>query len=270
MKRFFLVMALCIGEGLFIFAQKSLPNATTWYCVDAYYDFSAQAVKNFTSATFQLQGDTIFGGKVYQTLRRGDGVYCGALRQTADGQQVYYRPGELGGRYQPSKGKEYLLYDFSVNVGDTVYAYDGFMDTSFESGECDITSSVTPAWVVLSKDTIDGRKHIVVERADSTNQVKWIEGVGTPNILFSRSMHCLTGYDSYWTLCAVDNDGNILYSYDVNHLGIHNECPTWKLIDDGIQSTPSDAARIRKFLRDGHIYIWTPIGTFNASGSQVK
>ena len=245
-----------------------LPHATTWHCVDAYYDFPAQALTNFTAVTYSLQGDTVFGGTTYQTLRRGDGVYCGALRWSADGQQVFYRPGELGGQYSPSKGKEYLLYDFSVSVGDTVYAYDGFMDTSCE-GLMEPGDTITPAWVVLSIDTIDGRKHVKVKK-ESDYQAEWIEGIGTCNILFSRTMHCLTGYDSYWTLCAADSEGNILYSYDVDHLGIHNECPSWKLIDEGLKSSPASNSRIRKFLLGGQLLIQTPIGTFNARGQRIE
>ena len=142
------------------------------------------------------------------------------------------------------------------------------MDTSCE-GYMDVGDTITPAWVVLSIDTINERKHIVVKNKQD-RQVEWIEGVGTCNILFSRTMHCLTGYDSYWTLCAADSDGNILYSFDVDHLGIHNECPSWKLIDEGLKSSPASNSRIRKFLRDGQLLIQTPLGTFNAQGQKWR
>ena len=266
-KKFLLLIMMLASQAIISIAYSNVvSSATTWYCVDAYFDFPTQALTNFTAVTYSLQGDTVFGGTTYQTLRRGDGVYCGALRWSADGQQVFYRPGELGGQYSPSKGKEYLLYDFSVNVGDTVYAYDGFMDTSCEE-HMDTGDTITPAWVVLSIDTINERKHVVVKNKQD-RQVEWIEGVGTCNILFSRTMHCLTGYDSYWTLCAADSEGNILYSFDVDHLGIHNECPSWKLIDEGLKSSPASNSRIRKFLRDGQLFIETPLGTFNATGQR--
>ena len=267
-KFLLLIMMLALQAIISIAYSNVISSATTWYCVDAYFDFPTQALTNFTAVTYSLQGDTVFGGTTYQTLRREDGVYCGALRQTADGQQVFYRPGELGGVYGPSLGKEYLLYDFSIHVGDTVYAYDGFMDTSCE-GNMEPGDTITPAWVVLSIDTINGRKHVMVKN-EKNIQVKWIEGVGTCNILFSRTMHCMTGYDSYWTLCAADNEGNILYSYDVDHLGIHNECPSWKLIDEGIKSTSADNTRARTFLRDGQLLIQTPLGTFTTTGQQIE
>ena len=266
-KKFLLpIMMLAVQAIISIAYSNANSPASTWYCVDAYFDFPTQALTNFTAVTYTLQGDTVFGGTTYQTLRRGDGVYCGALRRSTDGQQVFYRPGELGGQYEPSKGKEYLLYDFSVNVADTVYAYDGFMDTSCEKEYGD---SVTTAWKVLSIDIIEGRKHVKVQNGED-RQVEWIEGVGTCNILFSRTMHCMTGYDSYWTLCAADTEGNILYSYDVDHLGIHNECPNWKPIDDGIKSSSEGASRVRKFLREGQLFIETPLGTFNAMGKVIE
>ena len=143
------------------------------------------------------------------------------------------------------------------------------MDTSCEQSQ-EPGDSITPAWKVLSIDTIDGRKHIKVEGGNQSSRIEWIEGIGTCNILFSRTMHCMTGYDSQWTLCAADSEGSILYSFDVDHLGIHNECPTWKPIDDALHSTPADNSRARKFLRDGHIYIETPLGTFDATGRKAE
>ncbi len=243
-------------------------SATSWYCVEVYNDFPGDMLSNYTAVTYLLQGDTIFGDTIYQALRRGDGAYCGAVRNSPDGQQVYFRPGEIGGSYARSKGKEYLLYDFSTNVGDTVYAYDGFMDTSCEaSSEPDF--SITPAWKVLSKDTIDGRTHIQVEGGNQQAHIEWIEGIGTCNILFSRAMHCMSGYESQWTLCVADSNGNVLYSFNTDHLGIHNECPSWSLIHDALNFTQSDDSSFRKFLRNGQLLIETNLGTFDATGQIV-
>ncbi|MCR5050842.1 MAG: hypothetical protein K6A36_07140, partial [Paludibacteraceae bacterium] len=241
-------------------------QASTWYGVVRHNpaDFTSSSA-TFSSATYRLQGDTIFGGNIYKVLRRDDGVYCGAIRKSADEQQVFYRPGEMNGVYEPSLGKEYLLYDFSVKEGDTVCAYNGFMDTS-----CEYYSErpIMAQWEVLSVRTIDGRKHIIVKDGNTAKEVEWIEGIGTRNLLFSRTMHCLTGYDSYWTLCAADSEGNILYSFDTKEIGVHNDCPDFYPL--AIENVSTDSHTATKLIRDGQLLIRCNGKTYNAQGAEVK
>ena len=237
-------------------------QATKWYCVDMNYDLPT-STSSYSAVSYHLQGDTIFGETTYQVLRRKDGVYCGALRKSADGKQVYYRPGELNGTYEPSLGKEYLLYDFDVQAGDTVYAYNGFMDTSCEQeGE-----SVMAKCAVVSVNIKGGRK-IVRVKNEQEKEIEWIEGIGTRNILFSKTMHCLTGYDSFWTLCATDDEGNTLYSFDTDHLGIRNNCPNWEIL--AVENVQSNKVQSTKFFRNGQLLIECNGKTYNAQGMEVR
>ena len=238
-------------------------QASAWYGVVRHtpMSFTNEDV-SFSSFAYYLRGDTAFHDTIYQTLRNGDGVYCGAVRQSADGQQVYYRPGELGGIYPPSMGKEYLLYDFGVKEDDIIYAYDGFMDTS-----CEQEGSALAMWKVVSNQVIEGRKHVVVQNVSTQQEVEWIEGIGTRNILFSKTMHCLTGYDSYWTLCVADEE-SVLHSYDARDIGIVNECPNWwvRLPIENVEVKKTST----KIIRDGQLLIQCNGKTYNAQGGEVR
>ena len=240
--------------------------ATTWHCVSVYRTMLNYGDVYFSPATYQLQGDTLFGGTRYKTLRSENGTYCGAVRKTDDGQQVYYHP-RGAERYPATIGKEYLLYDFSVKAGDTTVVYNGFMDIYYEEGNPYV--HFTDSMVVVSVQVIDGRKHVFVQRLHETGQVEWIEGIGTRSILFSCDRNIIPGnYSGLYTLCAADSEGNILYSFDTDHLGIHNNCPDWTPL--AIENTPSDTPSATKLLRDGQILILRSNKTYTLHGVEIK
>ena len=183
------------------------------------------------------------------------GRYLGSIRKTGDGSQVYYRPGK----------SEYLLYDFNVHVGDIISAYNGFWDTDCEEHQSP-DFPITIAWEVRSIQTINGRKHIKVE-GRNTSEVEWIEGIGTRSILFPKSMPCHTGYHCYWTLCAADDQGNILYSFKTDSLGIKNNCPDWETME--INNSYS-LLTMKKILRDGQVLIERNGHTYTITGIEIK
>ena len=218
-------------KGRFEYSLTSILQAAIWHCVEMQVEPFLDMPTTFTPVTFRLEGDTVFNNVSYKILRQDNGGYRGAVRQTANGNQVYFRPAG-GNGYPAESGNEYLLYDFDVQVGDTVYAYYGFWDTTcedwlnyFDNTEGNIT--VTPAWKVTAIQTLDGRRHVQVRGIEtpislSTNigwTVEWIERIGTTNIIFPMSSGCWVGGNtSTWTLCVEDGDGNLLYTHDTSHL----------------------------------------------------
>ena len=259
-------------QSLFIVSYSIEPShATTWHCVSAYQTVFDDYNVSFTSATYQLQGDTVFDDTHYKTLCSEDGTYWGAVRKTDDGKQVYFRPGEGGGKFPASLGKEYLLYDFGVKEGDTTCVYNGFMDTADEEiASIDSNWPVMDSVIVISVQMIDGRKHVLAQQmSEPKRQNEWIEGIGTRNILFcnDRNRYAGNNYGLY-TLCAADSEGNIIYSFDTDYLGIHNDCPNWTpLAVDNITTNQPSAS---KHLRDGILLIEKNDKLYNAQGKEVK
>ncbi len=261
-------LVLMVLQSLFSVSYSIEPSqATTWHCVSVYRMAFDYDNVYFSPATYQLQGDTLFGDTRYKTLRSENGTYCGAVRKTDDGQQVYYHP-RGAERYPATIGKEYLLYDFSVKAGDTTVVYNGFMDIYYEEGNPYV--HFTDSMVVVSVQVIDGRKHVLVQRLHETGQVEWIEGIGTRSILFSCDRNIIPGnYYGLYTLCAADSEGNILYSFDTDNIGIRNNCPDWEIIE-AIGHVPSDMPSATKLLRDGQILILRRDKTYTLTGQKVE
>ena len=130
--------------------------------------------------------------------------------------------------------------------------------------------SITPAWTVMSVQTINGRKHISVQNEEYGITIEWIEGIGTPHILWPQGRTCYATVMEVLTertLCTADNEGNILYSFNTDDLGIRNECPNWHSADT---TTPANDVRCTKVLIDGQLYIRRGDKTYTLTGIQVK
>ena len=275
-------------KGRFEYSLTSILQAAIWHCVEMQVEPFLDMPTTFTPVTFRLEGDTVFNNVSYKILRQDNGGYRGAVRQTANGNQVYFRPAG-GNGYPAESGNEYLLYDFDVQVGDTVYAYYGFWDTTcedwlnyFDNTEGNIT--VTPAWKVTAIQTLDGRRHVQVRGIEtpislSTNigwTVEWIEGIGTQNIIFPTTMHCWTGYTSTWTLCVEDNEGNLPYTHDTSHLSSMGNPYTCQTITDieelpATDFQPGNNTAPLKTMDNGQVLIITPDGkSYDLTGKEVQ
>ena len=128
--------------------------------------------------------------------------------------------------------------------------------------------------VVVSVNVIDGRKHVQILVLNYLNQhltqeVEWIEGIGTRNILFCYDRNFLPGNNyGLYTLCAADSEGNVLYSFDTDYLGIHNnQCQLEPL---AIENVHTDSSSASKLLREGQLIIERDGKTFNTIGQIIQ
>jgi hypothetical protein len=251
-------------------AENIPAQATKWYGIRYFHDYPYEEhAPVITNLTYSLEGDTLIKDKQYRQIRCYTNesehitAYRGAIRQSEDRQQVYFVPW--------GSQTEYLLYDFSVKKGDTVYAYAGFHDIScVKLLEDDPERTITPAWIVMDVQTIDSRKHIFVQN-DLSNTFEWIEGIGTRYILWYKARTCYaTGMDIQYqhTLCATDSDGNVLYSFDTDYLGFHNNNCQWEPM--AIENTASPSLSTTKFLRDGQLFIRRDDKTYTIHGTEIK
>lgn len=215
-------------------------QASTWYGVERIvrpYYMDPSMTPSYQSVTYYLQGDTAFNDTVYKALYRNSGEYCAGLRTTNEGTKVYIRPTRtmLKDPWWDNTKTEFLLYDFDVEVGDTIYAFDASYVGIDNMGE---DLSIQYRWIVQNTSTIDGRRHVVVKGGQSGHQVEWIEGIGTKHVLFENIYEdALDKAHSTYALCAADSEGNILYSYDTDDLGIRNNNCEWEYINSSVKST---------------------------------
>ncbi|MFN8205820.1 MAG: T9SS type A sorting domain-containing protein [Bacteroidales bacterium] len=154
---------------------------------------------------FTLRGDTILNDKTYHNLfsEKGDTAspeitFWGGIRE--EGKKVYYTgPGYLG---DYSYGVEFLLYDFSLQAGDTI---------EHLPGNEYMTS------VILSVDSVlicnEYRKRFFVEsRPYFHNPDEIIEGIGSVRngLLGGISSIPTCGYH-YWEQVCFSENGEVVY-----------------------------------------------------------
>ena len=271
MKRTIFVLMLSMVQSIFVLCYCEEPRqATTWYGFRYFHEYpQTEHTPLITNITYTLGADTLINSKKYRQIRytheyeHVTNAYRGGIRQSEDRKQVYFVPW--------GSQTEYLLYNFNIKQGDTVYAYAGFNDIScVEMAEHNPEKTITPAWIVTDVQTIDGRIHILVQYDGDT--VEWIEGIGTQHILWSKGRTCYaTGMELWFhhTLCAADSEGDVIYSFDTDNIGIHNNYSDCEIIE-AIDYVQSNKPAAFKTLRDGQILIFREGKTFTVIGQRVE
>ena len=213
-----------------------------------------------------LKGDTTINGLVYQKLvghltafESTPDVYIGALRFTEDKKVfVYY------------DNNEYLLYDFNVQIGDTLNIFGGIdyyidhqtlphviigIDTLY-NGRLKIISNA------IIQEEINGNIH------EEKRQKIWIEGVGSIDGIVHNDATTMYGSGKKILLCAYHDD-ECLYVTDypsyiplgcVYNNGIFTEIETVELLTQSAQ----------KIMYNGQLLIIRDGKTYNVMGMEVK
>jgi hypothetical protein len=198
----FLICSFHAGYSQNVF--PTFADSAKWNVFQCSYGLGVTCNTN----TFCYKYDTIFCGKIYSKAIQTD---------YPDHSFGYYRTDSLSTYLRNSTNcldKEYLIYDFSMNVGDTVF-------TGYQIG---IILPDTTQFVLNSIDTIiiDGvrRKifHLFFNEAPGTGPpfafipMVWIEGIGSTTHPF-YSMACLPDFcEMSFNLLCYDSSGTELYA----------------------------------------------------------
>ena len=144
---------------------------------------------------YKIEGDTLVDGVSYKVMytTRNENLtgwsVCGVIRETEDMQVLYRRDGS---------SYDEILYDFSMEVGDTIcmcdYGYDGCCMVVIEKGETIVNG--------------EPRKQIVLEYSWGDQEV-WIEGIGSLYGIIDSGSLFLTG-GSTNLLCYYE-DGDLIW-----------------------------------------------------------
>ena len=198
-KTFITLVAVCLTTSTFAQLEHFFPDSNSYFSV--------------SDMKYWFEGDTIIEGLQYKK------VYEQSYARIADFDKAHYfaaiREDTVAAKvYCYYDNEEYLLYDFSVNVGDVVRVY-----------------SFWPAYyphiieqVVASIDAVlidnEYRKRIkffsdIAWPPFSYSQEFWIEGIGSTNGLFFAGEYSTTHSVYYYLLC-VHIDGREIYreNYD--------------------------------------------------------
>ncbi len=216
--------------------------------------------------------DTLINEIDYTQIDECDtGSYKGAFRN-AEG-RVYFVPAD--------SLSEFILYDFTLNVGDTVF------NVYCEPCGCE-PCGIVPFVVCAQTDSIavaDGSYRRTVRVADyldgSNSGGQWIEGIGNSQGLFQEYYGSISEY--FWELACFRQNDTIVYSYSwagcpplvsaSNQLPNHTE---WNVfpnpsssvfyISTAVGSEPLSVGQFRVYDTSGRLMDVTP----EKEGNRVK
>ena len=207
--RFIAVIALMMMGGMTMKAQDYHPiveDGKQWNVLFSYPWNPPEPQHKYTDI-YKIEGDTLLDGVSYKVMyaTRNEDLtgwnLWGFLRETED-RQVFSR--------RPSTSDEQLLYDFSMEVGDTIcmcdYGYDECCMVVIEKGETIVNG--------------EPRQQIVLEYpfGNGVEEV-WIEGIGSLYGIVDSGSLFLTG-GSTNLLCYYE-DGDLIWQ---NTTPGYNEC----------------------------------------------
>jgi hypothetical protein len=203
MKR---LLTIClIFSALFVSGQTSIykpfpDNNAVWnfhYSSFCFWDGNGDEKYSIT-----FSGDTLINSQQYHKLTTpyvqsySTGTcgrvaigYKGAIRQDISAKKVYYIP--------PSASTEQLLYDFTMQVGDTVKGYTQTYALPFD--------------IVQSIDSVEiGSSYRKRWNINNCYNIQFIEGIGSTYGLLELSVGCITDQADYSLTCFQQN-GLALY-----------------------------------------------------------
>ena len=147
--------------------SKFFADDTKWYGEEDYVYYSSH---HRTSISYSLGTDTVIDGQLGQTLYR-DGEYQGTF--FVKGESVWFKPSTIFSWFINIEEEEelptFLLYDFSLQVGDTIFYDERSLGYTYEK-----TEEYSPNLVVKAVREVHGRKVI-----DFNDGEQWIEGIGS-------------------------------------------------------------------------------------------
>ena len=166
----YMVMAKAVTRSATYKPTEFSVTGTKWY-VNSHYSNSYRGTYRNTLVSYGLDGDTIIDGNIWKKLYK-DTSLLGYLRE-ADG-KVWVYPENIGDLYPYKKGEPFILYDFTLQKGDTIYL------NLRTIGITSTPNSDYDYWEYVVKEVRfeHGRKII------DFGYEQWIEGVGSNSSAF--------------------------------------------------------------------------------------
>lgn len=263
-KTLFVMLSALMCVSLFAYDQLDNIWCNQWNVV-SHSHRPGQPLYGAGTMIYQLEGDTTINQQVYTKLvytytpySPTEKWYRGALRFTEDKKvYIYY------------DNTEYLLYDFDVQIGDTLDVFAGIYFYDFHK--------TYPHVVTNINKLDDGRLQFYLDaivRDEYLNQEEkfpktWIEGVGSVDgIIHNNAIIGVEGNGKTALLCAYHNDKCRYVTDNPNYtsLGcVYNEGDVINAVEGVSASAPS----VQKIVKEGQLLILRDERTYNIMGMEV-
>jgi hypothetical protein len=163
-------------------------------------DWGVNLHRNFT---YKVEGDTTIGGVDYKLVKKNypdiNQEWTTAFCLREDSRKWY-----IIGAYEPYISDEVLLYDFSLEIGDSIYnAWAQSYSSIIEHGDTVLENGATRKYLTLSKNNV----------LPTMNDM-WIEGLGSASCHVELPCFYLNIIDACAiSLCASNNNELLFTSF---------------------------------------------------------
>ena len=253
-------LLMIIGEGN---AQTSIyhPMPDSNAVWNIYFDYAFCMTKAFYSIT--IAGDTLISGQNYHKLNTPyvkvvtagcwsmipTVGYKGAYREDKANKKVFFVP--------PFSSSEQLLYDFNMQVGDTVKGY--FQNPSIPS--VDIVQAMDSVLVAA--------KYHKRWKINSCYTIYFIEGVGSTYGLINKSPACLTD-QPFFTLDCFSKDGLPAYPYSATGCALITSSPDGPEDHNTHVEISPNPFFSETILKSGNMLVNADLVIYNSFGQAVQ
>ncbi len=221
-------------------------------------DWGVNLHRNFT---YKVEGDTTIGGVDYKLVKKNypdiNQEWTTAFCLREDSRKWY-----IIGAYEPYISDEVLLYDFSLETGDSIYnAWAQNYASVIEHGDTVLENGQTRKYLILGEDNLP-----------PTMNDMWIEGLGSASCHLELPCFYLNIIDACAISLCVSNNNELLFTsfpnlncYDSggNFITSLNKI---ELEDNSITLYPNPA---RKEVNISSESIINSIEVFNSLGQKV-
>ena len=221
--------------------------------------FSVGPDKQVNTYRYQLVQDTVVDGQTYTVLNcrataepNTLNIDLGIVR-FADDRKVYAN----------YNGKEYLVYDFSVQIGDTLDVLinawgDDTQKCLVHNVSIDEESNRT---VITLHVYHEYRKEFI---NDDYSTIKWIEGIGSENGFFEGVEKFVDGGGAKHLFCAYQGDELKYTGPFYENYGCEYNTAT------NVEDVTTPTSPFSKILHNGQLLILRDGKTYNVMGMEVK
>lgn len=238
-----------LKQGLFLLFYLITIQLQAQQDTVAYIPIPDNALWSVNSLKFKTMGDTVINSKNYLKVYWQDenapfefdvkkASYCCAIRNDTAAKRVYgvykeatevvykYKNG-TSYKYNSTDTSEFLLYDFSLKTGDTVWAA-SFFDTTFSSYivvyqfVCVLNSDSS---ILLNDSSYRKKINMDINIYCGDNNQYWIEGIGSTNGFFTPAIPP-SGLEIQprHLLCFAVNDEQLIQFPEYDYDTIPDDC----------------------------------------------
>jgi len=183
------LLTLTVGQGQTNVYHPFPTDNASWS--EIYFHQGYCDPPNYCPFELLMQGDTIINLESYHKIfARNDSstTFFGGLREL--NKKIYF--------FKQLIGYEYLLYDFNLNIGDSIMV------------DCDLPDTMFQKMIVASIDSILLIDMTYRRKFNFVNGESWIEGIGSEFGLLTPGLSCTTCICGNQLVCSREND-TLLY-----------------------------------------------------------